>query len=142
MPASLASLWSSMYWLKERPKRKVLLHSFMISKRFSISVSVSDGRKAAKWYKQALGFNVSTGYGHWVTAWPKGAPWKLHLCEGKSDLSSTGISFYSDDVKKTVEGLKKKGVKFSQDYSKTEEGESAMFEDPDGNVYWISSGVP
>jgi predicted enzyme related to lactoylglutathione lyase len=114
----------------------------MFSKSFSVAVTVSDGKKAAKWYKEKRGFNVSTDYGEWVTAWPQSAPWKLHLCAGKLDLSSTGIASYSADVKKTVDQLKKKGVKFTQDYSKTEESETAMFEDPDGNVFWISAGAP
>lgn len=115
--------------------------SFMFSKSFSVAVTVSDAKKAAKWYKQTLGFNVSTEDEHWVTAWPKGASWKFHLCETKLEPGNTGICFYSDDVKKTVDGLKKKGVKFSKDYTKTEWGESAMFDDPDGNVFWISNGT-
>ena len=41
-----------------------------------------------------------------------------------------------------VSDLKKKGVKFSKDYTKTEWGEIAMFNDPDGNVFWISTGTP
>jgi predicted enzyme related to lactoylglutathione lyase len=77
---------------------------------------------------------------HWVVVWPKGATWKLHLCEGELEPGNTGIGFYTDNVEKVVASLKKKGVAFSQDYTKTEWGEIAKFDDPDGNVFWISKG--
>lgn len=113
----------------------------MFSKSFSVAVMVSDGAKAAKWYKEKLGFEVSVE-DHWVTAWLKGAEWRLHLCEGELEPGNTGVGFYSDDVKGTVAALKKKGVKFSKNYTKTEWGEIAMFDDSDGNVFWISAGTP
>jgi len=114
----------------------------MISKEISVAVMVSDGKKSAAWYKEKLGFEVSTEYDHWVTAWVKGANWRLHLCEGKLEPGNTGISLYSDDVKNAVEDFKKKGVKFAQDYSKTQWGENAQLKDPDGNIIWITGGGP
>ena len=114
----------------------------MLSKSFSVAVVVSDGKKAAKWYKDKLGFEVSTDDDHWVTTWLKGSQWKLHLCEGKLEPGNTGIGFYSKNVRGTVKALKEKGVKFSKDYTKTPWGEIAMFDDPDGNVFWISAGEP
>jgi predicted enzyme related to lactoylglutathione lyase len=114
----------------------------MLSNDFSVAVMVSDGKKSAAWYRDRLGFEVSTDDEHWVTAWPKGAGWKLHLCEGKLEPGNTGISFYSEDVKKTVDDLKKRGAKFSMDYTKSEWGEMAQLKDPDGNLIWISKGSP
>lgn len=114
----------------------------MISTELSVAVMVSDAKKSAKWYHEKLGFDTSTEDDHWVTAWPKGAGWKLHLCEGKLEPGNTGIGLYSNDVKETVAELKKKGVKFARDYTKTEWGEIAQFEDPDGNVIWVSKGSP
>ncbi len=115
----------------------------MLSNDFSVAVMVSDGKKAAAWYKEKLGFDVSTEDDHWVTASNKGASWKLHLCEGDLEPGNTGIGFYTNDVQGTVSELKKKGVKFSKDYTKTDwGGEIAMFDDPDGNVFWISKGSP
>ena len=111
----------------------------MISKNFTTAIVVSDGKKAAKWYKDKLGFQVELE-GHWVTAWPKGSACKFHLCEGELEPGNTGIGFYSDDIKKDIAALKKKGVKFSKDYTKTEWGEFAMFDDPDGNTFWINAG--
>ena len=106
-----------------------------------MAVTVSDAKKAMKWYKETLGMEVSEE-DHWVTAWVKGAEWKLHLCETDLEPGNTGICFYSDDVKGVAESLKKKGVKFSKKYEKTQWGESAMFDDPDGNVFWISNDGP
>ncbi len=114
----------------------------MISKEFSIAVVVSDAKKSAAWYREKLGFETSTDEGHWVTTWANGANWKIHLCEGTLEPGNTGIALYSDDVKKTVGDLKKKGVKFAMDYTKTQWGESAQVEDPDGNIIWISAGGP
>jgi len=114
----------------------------MISKEFSVAVMVSDAKKSASWYKDKLGFEISTDEDHWVTAWPKRAKWKLHLCEGKLEPGETGIGLYSDDLKKTVTDLKKKGVKFATDYTKSKWGEISRFKDPDGNIIWISAGGP
>jgi predicted enzyme related to lactoylglutathione lyase len=125
---------------KDRKGRAFPL-SCMISKGFSVAVMVSDAKKSAKWYKEKLGFSTSVEE-HWVTAWPKGAAWKLHLCEGELEPGNTGIGLYAEDLEKTISALKKKGVKFSQDHAKTEWGELNMFDDPDGNVFWISQGGP
>ena len=38
--------------------------------------------------------------------------------------------------------LKKRGAKLAQDYTKTQWGENAQVEDPDGNIIWISAGGP
>ena len=114
----------------------------MISKEGSIAIMVTDANKSAAWYKDKLGFEASTDEGHWVTVWPKGANWKIHLCEGDLEPGNTGISLYTTDVKKTVAGLKKNGAKFARDYTKTQWGENAMVEDPDGNIIWISADVP
>jgi catechol 2,3-dioxygenase-like lactoylglutathione lyase family enzyme len=113
----------------------------MFSKEFSVAVVVSDPKKSAAWYAERLGFETSVE-GHWVTAWAKGANWKLHLCEGELEPGNTGICLYTDDVKGTVDRLKKKGVKFEQDYTKTKWGETAQIKDMDGNVIWISAGGP
>lgn len=114
----------------------------MFSKIFSVAVVVSDGKKAAKWYKEKLGFEVSIENEHWITAWPKGSQCMIHLCEGELEPGNTGIAFYTDDLKGAIAALKKKGVKFSKDYTKESWGEFAMFDDPDGNSFWLQPGSP
>lgn len=114
----------------------------MFSKSFSVAVMVSDAKKSARWYKEKLGFQVSTESEHWITVWPKGSDSKLHLCEGELEPGNTGVALYVENVKKGAEELKKKGVKLSTPYTKAEWGEYAMFDDPDGNSFWIQPGSP
>ena len=49
------------------------------------------------------------------------------------------ISFWCDDVSATAEGLKKKGVVFTQAPKTEQWGTSAKFKDPDGNQFVLSS---
>jgi predicted enzyme related to lactoylglutathione lyase len=49
------------------------------------------------------------------------------------------MSFWCDDVFQTAEALKAKGVKFAQEPKKERWGTSAIFEDPDGNKFVLSS---
>ena len=109
----------------------------MISKLLTVAVMVSDAKKSARWYKEKLGFETSNEADHWVVVRPDGASWMLHLCEGELEPGNTGIGLYSDDVEKTVVDLKRRGVKFEQDYVKADWGGNASFKDPDGNVIWI-----
>jgi lactoylglutathione lyase len=114
----------------------------MLSRAMDVAVMVSDAKKSAKWYKEKLGFSVSTADDHWVTAWPKGATWKLHLCEGKLEPGNTGIGLFAEDLMKTGAELKKKGVKFSSPIKKTEWGVIGAIEDPDGNELQLLQGSP
>jgi len=112
-----------------------------IDRPFSAAVMVSDAKKSAQWFKEKMGFE-SEAEGHWVTVFPKGSAWKLHLCQGKLEPGNTGISFYSKDVEKTAAEMKNRGVKFTLNVTKSKEGATAMFEDPDGNVFWLQEGEP
>jgi len=113
----------------------------MISKDFSLAIMVSDAKKSAASHKEKLGLEAEVE-DHWVTVSPKGANWKLHLCEGELEPGNTGVAFYSADLKGTVADLKKKGVKFAIDYTKKAWGEISQFTDPDGNLVWIMGGSP
>jgi catechol 2,3-dioxygenase-like lactoylglutathione lyase family enzyme len=72
----------------------------------------------------------------------------IHLCEAphrripeewEDDRpgGNTGIGFYSDDQKKTVEELKARGVRFKKDLTTEWFGTYAIFRDPDGNEFWM-----
>jgi predicted enzyme related to lactoylglutathione lyase len=113
----------------------------VLSKDISIAVMVSDAKRSAEWYAEKLGFESSVD-DHWVTACPKGARWKLHLCEGDLEPGNTGIALYTDDLKATLDELKKKGVKLSMPYTRKPWGEMGQVEDPDGNQIWIFPGEP
>jgi len=110
----------------------------MINKIYSAAVVVKDGKKAAQWYRQKLGFEVKKE-GHWITAKPKGSRGPaLHLCETTPhEKGNTGIMFVAEDVNKTYEELLKKGVKFSKKPKDEGWGLYAMFSDPDGHEFWL-----
>jgi len=112
----------------------------MVSKEVSVAVVVADAKESAKWFKDKVGLE-SSAEGHWVLVWPKGSTAKVHLCEGEPDPGNTGVAFYVDDVGKLAAGMKKQGVKFTQEVKKTSWGTNAMFADPDGNEYWLIEGT-
>ncbi len=104
----------------------------------SVAIVVSDGKKAAQWYKEKLGFEIRDQMGHWITVAPKGSQLVIHLCEGDTlEPGNTGFGFYSKDVKKEEESLRKKGVEFTSPTKKESWGMNAIFRDPDGNEFWI-----
>ena len=49
------------------------------------------------------------------------------------------VTFYSEDVPKTYEDLAARGVEFAQPPKKESWGTSAIFKDPDGSQYVLSS---
>ena len=128
-----------------------------------VSVLVNDPDKSAKWYRDKLGFEIVENKGHAVYLRPKGSSFPLvHLC-GKCDDwgeekpgGRAGIWFSSGkvrikkfkklslpfgdpaDVEKTYRELKRKGVEFAQELTKTPWGKIAIFRDLDGNEFEIS----
>jgi predicted enzyme related to lactoylglutathione lyase len=112
----------------------------MIGNSFSTVVMVSDEKEAAKWYAEKLGFESSVHEG-WVTVWPKGATSKLHLCEGELEPGNTGIAFFCEDIDKTVDELKGKGVEFSKPITKESWATYAMIQDPYKNELWLLKGT-
>jgi len=113
----------------------------MISRSFSVAVMVKDADKSTDWYKEKLGFQVASEE-HWVTAWPRGASWRIHLCQGDLEPGNTGIALYCTDLEGTANLLKKRGVKFHKDVTKAAWGNYAQIEDPDGNIIWLIEGRP
>jgi len=107
----------------------------------TMAVVVRDDKKAAKWWKEKMGFRVITRYPGWVTVAPKGANAHLHLCpDAPPETGNTGIAFTTKDVAKMEKSLRRKGVKITMPAKKEEWGTSMMFADPDGNEFYISEG--
>ena len=111
----------------------------MIKAIGTTAVVVSDTTKAAKWYKENLGFEVKgEPKEHWVTVGVKGDVQRLHLCQSKKlEPGNTGIAFLCDNLEKTHQELSKKGVKFTVLPKKEPWGTNAMLADPDGNEFWL-----
>lgn len=116
---------------------------YMIKTLYSIAVMVSDGKKAAEWYKEKLGFEIANESEHWITAAPKGSSTVLHLCQANKDggfelePGVSGIAFEVDNLDKTYEELSKKGVEFSQKPIDKGWGRFAIFKDPDNNEFHL-----
>ncbi len=111
----------------------------MIKKIYSYAVMVRNENKAVKWYTEKLGFKVVDNYKGWKTVAPKGSKNVIHLCPvykgQKLEPGNQGISLYSDNIKKTYEQMKKKGVVFKLPPTKTDWGTYAIFKDLDGNEF-------
>ena len=120
----------------------------MIRRVKFVSVPVSDQDQALEFYTNALGFRVVTdqpfGEGQrWIELAIPGAETRLVLFTppGQEERigSFLGISFLADDVEGTYRELREKGVTFSQEPKSEDWGTSAIFQDPDGNSFVLSS---
>ncbi len=115
-----------------------------------VSIFVEDPAKAFKYYTEVLGFeeymfdpenhlaivNSSADKGGVTLLLEPVGPWLPIALEYKNKLYEMGmpvISFSSDDIQKTVEELKAKGVKFKKEPVKTDFGWEAVFDDNNGN---------
>lgn len=116
----------------------------MFTEVSSVAVLVNDPAKAADWYRQKLGFEVST-QGHWVAAKPGGSNTVIHLCSKNEDWEDdrpggqTGIYIKTDDKEKTYRELKSRGVEFDVELTEAPwgGGKYAIFKDLDGNKFWM-----
>lgn len=114
-----------------------------------VSVPVSDQDRALAFYTNILGFRLVTdqpfdetqrwieiGVGRSLTGLALFTP-PMH----KDRVGTfTGISFTSDDVMATWRDLAAKGVEFVKLPVEASWGTSAIFADPDGNQFVLSSG--
>ena len=113
-----------------------------------IGVPVSNQDAALKFWTEAVGMKVMTDQPfsetqRWIELKVPGADTGIALFTPPGHENRIGqfqsISFWSDDVFATADALKKKGVVFAQDPKKEQWGTSAIFKDPDGNMYVLSS---
>ena len=113
-----------------------------------VGVPVTDQQRALEFYTTALGFRVITDQPfddkqRWI---------ELGIGRSSSGLTLftpagqenrigtfTGISFIADDVKATFAELAAKGVTFIQEPEEADWGTAAVFADPDGNQFVLSS---
>lgn len=111
-------------------------------------VAVSDQDRALKFYTEKLGFRIMTDQPfnekqRWIELGIPGADTGLVLFtpDGHENRIGTfvNLSFWSDDVFATYDQLKAKGVEFVKPPKKEDWGTAAIFKDPDGNQFVISS---
>jgi predicted enzyme related to lactoylglutathione lyase len=112
-----------------------------------VGIPVSDQDVALKFYTELLGFKVTTdqpfGKQRWIELMIPGADSGLALFTPEGHEKRIGdfqsISFWCDDVFSTSAILKQKGVAFFQEPKNEVWGSVAIFQDPDGNKFVLSS---
>jgi catechol 2,3-dioxygenase-like lactoylglutathione lyase family enzyme len=113
-----------------------------------VSIPVRNQDVSLKFYTEALGLKVVTDQlftdtQRWIELLIPGAETGLALFTPKGHEKRIGefqsISFWCDDVFATAKALKSKGVTFAQEPKNESWGSSAIFKDPDGNQFVLSS---
>jgi len=112
------------------------------------SIPVRDQDRALEFYTQKLGFRVLTdspfdGTQRWIELGIPRAETRLVLFTAPGQEAMIGgfmnVTFMADDVEATARELEAKGVAFVQKAQKADWGTSAIFEDPDGNQFVLST---
>lgn len=113
-----------------------------------VSIPIRDQDVSLKFYTEALGFKVTTDQPftekqRWIELMIPGAESGLALFTPEGHESRIGqfqnISFWCDDVFATASALKSKGVTFTKEPKNEPWGSVAIFQDPDGNQFALSS---
>jgi predicted enzyme related to lactoylglutathione lyase len=112
------------------------------------SIPVSDQDRALAFYTEKLGFKVLTDQPfndkqRWIEMTIGGSETKFVLFTPDGHEDRIGSFFNGalacDNVEKTFEELKSRGVEFMGEPQKQPWGTFAMFKDPDGNQFVLSS---
>jgi catechol 2,3-dioxygenase-like lactoylglutathione lyase family enzyme len=113
-----------------------------------VGIPVRDQDVSLKFYTEKLGCKVGTDQPfnetqRWIELLIPGAETGLSLFTPDGHESRIGgfqsISFWCEDVFATAKVLKSKGVAFSQEPKTEPWGSAAVFKDPDGNQFVLSS---
>jgi predicted enzyme related to lactoylglutathione lyase len=120
----------------------------MITQLKFVGVPTSDQQRALRFYTEKLGFTVSTDQPfndrqRWIELRIGSAQTRIVLFtpEGHEDRIGTFFngSFACDDVQASYRQLKARGVEFVSEPQQQPWGEFAIFKDPDGNQFVLSS---
>jgi predicted enzyme related to lactoylglutathione lyase len=107
----------------------------------TVAVVVRDEKRAAKWWKERIGFRVVTSWPHWYIVAPRESNVRLHLCpDARPEKGNTGFLFSTKDVVREAVRLRKNGVKITRSIKKENWGTTFMFADPNGNEFWMIEG--
>ena len=113
-----------------------------------VSIAVSDQDRALSFYTDKLGFRIATDQpmgesGRWIEVAIPGAETRLvlhHPADTPDTIGTTAnVAFVSDDVFATHATLADRGVSFEVEPEKSDWGSYAIFTDPDGNRFVVSS---
>lgn len=121
----------------------------MITQLKFVGIPTADQDRALRFYTEKLGFSVSTEQPfndkqRWIELRIRDSPTRVALFtpDGHEDRIGTHFNgaFSCDDVKATYRQLKGRGVEFVREPEQQPWGEFAIFKDPDGNQFVLSSG--
>lgn len=113
-----------------------------------VGVPVSNQDRALRFWTEAVGLKVVTDQPfnekqRWIELKVPGAETGIALFTPEGHESRIGqfqsISFWCEDVFADTATMKEKGVVFAQEPKKEQWGTAAVFEDPDGNTFVLSS---
>jgi catechol 2,3-dioxygenase-like lactoylglutathione lyase family enzyme len=113
-----------------------------------VTVPVVDQDRALAFYTEKLGFVVATDQPfndeqRWIELRLPGAETRLVLFTpaGHAGRIGTflGVTFLASDVQRTYDELVARGVRFTAPPATADWGSSAVFFDPDGNEFVLSS---
>jgi len=113
-----------------------------------VGIPIRDQDRALAFYTEKLGFRIATDQPfnekqRWIELRIGDSPtgWVLFTPDGHEDRIGTFFngSLAVDDVQATYEQMKGKGVEFVSPPKKEPWGTSAIFKDPDGNQFVLSS---
>ena len=112
------------------------------------SIPVRDQDAALAFYTTRLGFTVATDQPfdesqRWIELRIPGADTRLVLFTPKGHADRIGtfsnVTFVADDVERTYQELRAKGVEFTAPPQVQAWGTSVIMKDPDGNSFVLSS---
>src|SRR5438067_806501 len=121
----------------------------MIRSVRSVGIYVGDQERARRFFVESLGFeligDMPMGEGanapRWIEVAPpdRGVLLVLYTPDEQKDRVGTfsNVLFNCDDIHRTYEELRARGVEFAEAPSKQFWGWWAMFKDPDGNTYGL-----
>ena len=111
------------------------------------SIPVTDQDRALAFYTEKLGFRLLTDQPfnekqRWIELGISGTETRVVLFrfdEGLQPGTKMNITFWTDDVERTVRELENKGVEFVMKPQQADWGTAAVFKDMDGNTFVLSS---
>ena len=121
----------------------------MITQLKFVSIPTRDQARAVKFYTEALGFHIATDQPfneqqRWIELRIANSATRVVLFTppGQEDRIGSFFngSFACDDVPGTYRQLCERGVKFVREPETQPWGTMAIFKDPDGNQFVLSSG--
>jgi predicted enzyme related to lactoylglutathione lyase len=120
----------------------------MIKQIKFVSIPVADQNRALDFYTEKLGFTIITDQPfdekqRWIELRIPKAETRVVLFTTEGDEKRIGsmmpLSYACDDIEKSYEHLKKRGVEFEGKPQKQEWGSYAMFKDSEGNRFVLSA---